>query len=142
MLNLNHKRLFNMKNEATFSVIFAVAFIIFAILYVKHDRNKNNTLFLELSKEYPTCQFEDSLSGEVQEKYYPEKWRGQNFVQYVTFTNGTKRRFSIKENINSEDIYFNSVLKKGSLLIKKPNSDTLQVVTFGHNHFFILRKAE
>lgn len=131
-----------MKNEATFSVIIAIAFIVFVIVHIKHNRNENNTLFLELSKEYPTCQFEDSLSGEVQEKYYPEKWRGQNFVQYVTFTNGTKRRFSIKENINSEDIYFNSVLKKGSLLIKKPNSDTLQVVTFGHNHFFILRKAE
>ncbi|MDP2723265.1 MAG: hypothetical protein Q8O72_10950 [Bacteroidales bacterium] len=131
-----------MKNEVTFSVIIAVAFIIFGILYYRHWENENNTLFLALSEEYPACQFEDSLYGEVQKKYYPEKWRGQKFLQYVTFTNGMKRCFSIKENINSEDIYFDSVLKKGSLLIKKPNSDTLQVVTFGHNHFFILRKAE
>jgi len=131
-----------MKKEATFSLIIAVAFIIFAILYYRHWKNENHTLFLKLSEEFPSCQIEDSLYGEVQKKYYPEEWRGQQVFQYVTFTNGMKRCFFIKKNINSEDIYFDSVLKKGSLLIKKPNSDTLQVITFGQNHYFILRKAE
>lgn len=115
---------------------FLLGFLIlsFAVLRIYKTMKKYDDIEKQIKKEYTILSRQDSLNSTVLSTYYPEDWRGGEYIQNVRLQNGESYTIEIKRNITFSNVYFGEILRRGALLFKNAGSDTLKI-TVGNKEY-------
>ncbi|MFH2095093.1 MAG: hypothetical protein ABIJ16_05285, partial [Bacteroidota bacterium] len=115
-----------------------VPIIIYAGWQIFSNITNNNKIEEQLSNEYKSVMLEDVINSAVNLTFYPKDWRGWQDAQYIQLESGKKYFIWIRKNLTSEDIYFGKIIKRGALLKKNADSDTLTVCINNTEYQYII----
>lgn len=114
--------------------IFLAVFIVFVIVFYNVDMYKSKKLLKQLSIEYSTIEYMDSINGYVSDILVLKNWRTLPFSIQMTL-NGS-RKVGLTAESDSDTISLRGVIKEGSLIQKKANSDTVYVINRNNNELW------
>lgn len=115
-------------------MLFLVIVFLIAGLILYKNILEDNRIEKKISEEYKLLKTQNILNSTVLSTYYPARWRGWQDIQNIKFENGENYTIRIKTNLTSEEIYFGEIVRKGIVLKKRANSDTL-IVDLGDSEF-------
>lgn len=130
---MNKEKRFN----RIFGIIALALFLIFVVWKFYSSNKKAETLTDHLNQEYELISIDTEIDSKISNTYYPNEWRGSEFYQYITLTDGKKVQIHIKDNVTSKETYFKDIAKDRARVIKKAGSDTLAVISRFYNEQYL-----
>ena len=128
------------KKRIIFGLPLFIGVIIYAIISIYNNQNESKKERERLSKEYKILLKPDSINDKVSSTYYPEIWGGLG-CSYITFDNGQKFEICATE-LSNNGLYFQEIVKKGFVIKKESNTDTIIVKSNGDNYKFLLHSYD
>ncbi len=122
-------------------IILANIPVLFLLIWAMYDYRLDRTLGEKLNEEYSFISVNDSLNSTVQSVFSnkrTKKWRGKCCYAFITFTDGDKLQIGARSSIKNKDVYFGYTVAPGNVLIKRPGSDTLTLISGENKYLFIL----
>ncbi len=115
------------------SVIIVLVILSYGILqFIEGDKQLSIAI-----KEYPQLKYEDELGGVISENFHLQNSRDIDSFVRLKFSNGKKYAIAAM-NVIEDDKTLREVCNFSSKIIKKTNSDTLDIIDNGEKHKFVL----
>jgi hypothetical protein len=128
----------NRKRRLIIGFVLGFLILSFAALRLCKIMKEYDEIEEKIKNEYTVLLRQDSINSPVLSTYYPENWRGGEYIQNVKLQNGENYTIEIKRNITASNVFFGDILKKGAILYKNAGSDTLRVTVGDKEYEYLI----
>ena len=139
---INRFKGYHMKRSIVINIILAILFMAFIVWKFTSSNEEADELYKKLIKEYPVLKIKDNIESSIIDIYvYPFGYTKNPYSKKVSLSENAKYTIYTKKYINDGEIKFGNILRKGSKLRKRANSDTLLVINEQEKYYFLIKET-